>query len=66
MTEQEKINQIVDVLDAFAANGGGHMNLTVEDINGEEEITNALSVGCCNTQSACSVPTLHKGIDEES
>lgn len=65
MTEQERIDQIVTMLDAFVTNGGGHVNLTVEDLDGEEEIANALSVGCCNVQSACSIPTLHKGIDEE-
>jgi hypothetical protein len=65
MTEKERINEIVDMLDAFAIRGGGHVNLTVEDINGQEVIANTLSVDCSNPQSACSVPTLHKGIDDD-
>lgn len=65
MTEKDKINQIVDMLDSFVSNGGGHMNVTVEDMEGEEQIANALSVDCCNVQSACSVPTLHQGFDED-
>jgi hypothetical protein len=66
MTEQERINQIVDMLDAFAERGGGHINLTVEDVDGQEQVANALSVDCNNSQSACSVPTLHKDIDDEN
>jgi hypothetical protein len=38
----------------------------VEDADGEEQVANALSVDCNNSQSACSVPTLHKDIDDET
>ena len=66
MTEQERINQLVDMLDEFAKQGGGHMNITVEDsmfASGDREIRNALSADC-QGNSACAVPTLHQGIDE--
>ncbi len=65
MTEKERIDQIVAMLDSFVSEEGGHMNVIVEDVDGEEQVTNTLSVDSCNGQTACSVPTLHKGIDEE-
>lgn len=65
MTEQERINEIIAMLDNFTENGGGHVNLTVEGLEGEVQMENSLSVGCCNAQSACSVPTLHQGIDDD-
>ena len=65
MTEQERINQIVNMLDQFVEEGGGHMNVTIKDDELEsEQITNTLSVDCSNQQTACMVPTLHQGIDE--
>lgn len=64
MTEKERVDQIVAMLDSFVSEGGGHMNVTVEDVDGKEQVTNTLSVDSCNGKTACSVPTLHKGIDE--
>ncbi|MDD5934048.1 MAG: hypothetical protein PUC65_00525 [Clostridiales bacterium] len=64
MTEKEKIEKIIAMLDSFAIEGGGHMNIIVEDVEGEEQIANTLSVDCTNFQSACSAPTLHQGIDD--
>ncbi len=64
MTEKEKIDEIITMLDRFMEEGGGHMSVTVEDVDGMERMAKAFSVDCCTVQSACSVPTLHKGIDD--
>lgn len=65
MTEKERIDEIINMLDRFVEDGGGHMSVTVEDVDGMKQMANALSMDCCNMQSACSVPTLHKGIDDK-
>lgn len=64
---QEKINQIVAMLDQFVENGGGHMNVTVNEGSLEsEETKTTLSVDCGNQQTACQVPTLHQGVDDDN
>lgn len=65
MTEKERIDQIVAMLDSFVSEGGGHMNVTVVDVDGQEHVTSTLSVDSCKGQTACSIPTLHQGIDDE-
>ncbi len=71
MTEQEKIDELVAMLDRFVTNGGGHMNVVTNDISDAESLMSEdvyvetfKSNDCCNGNMACAVPTLHKGIDE--
>ena len=71
MTEQEKIDELVSMLDTFVANGGGHMNVLASENNENEELLQEdiyvetyQSNDCCKGNMACAVPTLHKGIDE--
>lgn len=64
---QEQIDDIVAMLDQFMADGGGHMNV-VCDGNGiarEKVVKTFRSTDCGLKNMACSVPTLHKGFDDE-
>lgn len=67
MAEQEKIDDIINLLDNFVSTGGGHMNITVDN---PEEIQNVQidtykSTDCSTGNMACNIPTLHQGIDDE-
>lgn len=67
MAEQDKINDIVEMLDNFMTDGGGHMNIKVEDLEQEQtiQIDTYRSLDCSSEDMACSVPTIHQGVDEE-
>jgi hypothetical protein len=66
MTQDEQVEDIITMLDQFVANGGGHMNIQVEDPEniGEVKVETYNSSSCTTGNTACSVPTLHKGIDD--
>ena len=71
MTEQERIDELVSMLDNFVANGGGHMNVVTDESADAESFSKEdvyvetyKSSDCCKGNMACAVPTLHKGIDE--
>lgn len=71
MTEQEKIDELVAMLDTFVANGGGHMNVLANESDEEDDLLQEevhvetyQSSDCCKGNMACAVPTLHKDIDE--
>lgn len=67
MTEQERINELVAMLDQFVEGGGGHMNITVEDslFTTADRIDKAtISADCQGGNMACQVPTLHEGFDD--
>lgn len=65
MDEKKKIDDIVAMLDNFVTNGGGHMNLQIDDNESEDVIIETYkSTDCSTGNMACKVPTLHKGIDD--
>ena len=58
------IEDLVKMLDAGMANGVGHVNVDVDE--GASDSKNVQTMGCTDcsrTPLACSVPTLHDGID---
>lgn len=63
---EEQIDDLVAMLDGFVENGGGHMNVRVED---PEELSSinveTFNTAFCSDNMACSVPTLQKSIDDE-
>ncbi len=69
MDNQKKIDDIVAMLDRFVLNGGGHMNIEVnEELNLTTEEVNVetyQSLDCGKGNMACAVPTIHKGFDDE-
>lgn len=66
MKDKKQIDDLVAMLDDFMGNGGGHMNVQVDnpDDIGEIAVETFNSLNCTGNM-ACAVPTLHKGIDDE-
>ncbi len=65
MDQNAMIDDIVKMLDNGIANGVGHVNVEVD--NESKESKNVQTMGCTDcsrTPLACSVPTLHQGLDE--
>lgn len=66
MTEEQRIDDLITMLDSFMGNGGGHMNVQVSDTENISEVAvETFNSVICNNNMACSVPTLHKDIDDE-
>lgn len=66
MADEKQIEDIINMLDNFVENGGGHMNIQINNPDDLEtvKIDTFKSLDCSNGNMACSVPTLHKGIDD--
>lgn len=64
---QKKIEDIVAMLDSFMAEGGGHMNITEGTLSDgtDKSVTTMGCLDCAAGNLACSVPTLHEGLDSE-
>ena len=64
--DNSKVDDIVSMLDNLMAADGGHVNVIVDNSAPAAEKTvqtnNSLA---CNGQMACSVPTLHVGLDRD-
>lgn len=56
------IDEIIKLIDSSMESGAGHLNLSVDENSVETEITKTRNV--CGKNMACSVPTLHEGIDD--
>lgn len=56
---------IVSMLDQFMANGGGHMNVDVNALQGslEKQVQESPCSDCNSKTMACQIPTLHEGLD---
>jgi hypothetical protein len=59
------VDDIVSMLDSMMANGHGHVNVSV-DPNQEvgKTVQTMGCIDCAKGDLACSIPTLHEGIDE--
>ena len=65
MDEKKMIEDLVKMLDSGMANGVGHVNVTTD--TEENQSTSVQTMGCTDcsrTPLACSVPTLHEGLDD--
>ena len=61
----DQIDDLVAFLDGSIASGVGHLNVDVDE--SQEEQRSTLTMGCTDcsrTPLACSVPTLHQGLDD--
>lgn len=67
MDENKRIEDLVAMLDKFVIDGGGHMNIEVEDDSNLDKIDiTTQSSTICNGNMACQVPTLQEGLDNEN
>ena len=63
----KNIDDLVAFLDGSVGKGVGHINVDTDDK--VEEAVNVETMGCTDcsrTPLACSVPTLHQGLDDYS
>ncbi|NLG02858.1 MAG: hypothetical protein GX567_03345 [Clostridia bacterium] len=66
MEKEKMIDDIVAMLDSSVSNGVGHLNVEVESTT-DESVRNVETMGCTDcsrTPLACSVPTLHQGLED--
>lgn len=65
MDENQMIEDLVRMLDADMTNGVGHINVdTDEKLNQSKNVQTMGCTDCSRTPLACSVPTLHQGLDD--
>jgi len=66
MDDKQMIDDLVKMLDNGMANGVGHVNVDT-DSQQEDQSKSVQTMGCTDcsrTPLACSVPTLHQGLDD--
>lgn len=65
MDEKQMIDDLVKMLDSGMGSGVGHVNV---DTAAEDEASKSVQTmgctDCSRTPLACSVPTLHEGLDD--
>lgn len=67
MDEKSMVDDLVKMLDSGMGQGIGHVNVDFDTDNTESK--NVQTMGCTDcsrTPLACSVPTLHQGLDDYS
>lgn len=66
MDQKSMIEDLIAQLDAGMANGVGHVNVEVNEEQSEtaKEVQTLGCTDCSRTPLACSVPTLHQGLDD--
>ncbi|MBQ7839162.1 MAG: hypothetical protein IJ390_01545 [Lachnospiraceae bacterium] len=64
MSESEMVDDLIKMLDAGMANGTGHVNVDCGDGKSSKEVQTLGCTDCSRTPLACSVPTLHQGLDD--
>lgn len=65
MDEKKMIDDLVKMLDSGMTNGVGHVNVESDETgNNTKEVQTMGCTDCSRTPLACSVPTLHQGLDD--
>lgn len=63
----DQIDDLVAFLDGSVEAGVGHLNVDVDESQKEMRSTETMGcTDCSRTPLACSVPTLHQGLDDYS
>ncbi|MCR5311517.1 MAG: hypothetical protein K6E32_08905 [Lachnospiraceae bacterium] len=64
MDENAMIDDLVKMLDGDMANGVGHVNVEFDEKSKKPKSVQTMGcTDCSRTPLACSVPTLHQGLD---
>ena len=64
MDENQMIDDLIAQLDGGMSKGVGHVNVDRDDaIEGSKNVETMGCTDCSRTPLACSVPTLHQGLD---
>lgn len=65
MDKQSMIDDLVAMLDSDISNGIGHINIDVDEYLTDEKTVQTMGCSdCSKTPLACSIPTLHQGLDD--
>lgn len=65
MDEEAMIDDLVKLLDSGMASGVGHVNVEFDEtVSKAKEVQTMGCTDCSRTPLACSVPTLHQGLDD--
>ncbi len=65
MDENQMIEDLVAMLDQDMANGVGHVNVDFDANSSSPKSVQTMGcTDCSRTPLACSVPTLHQGLDD--
>ncbi len=65
MDENAMIEDLIKQLDGGVSKGVGHINVDVDDtLKGNKSVETMGCTDCSRTPLACSVPTLHQGLDD--
>ena len=65
MNEEAMIADLVKMLDAGIASGVGHVNVDFDENSNQAKSVQTMGcTDCSRTPLACSVPTLHQGLDD--
>lgn len=65
MNEKDMIEDLIRLLDSDVSKGVGHINVEMDDTSTDTK--NVQTMGCTDcsrTPLACSVPTLHQGLED--
>lgn len=66
MNQQEQINDIVAMLDQFMDEGGGHMNIKVDETLTTDQVqVKTYNSAACQEGMACQVPTIEFEGDDQ-
>ena len=61
----DQIDDLVALLDGSVEAGVGHLNVDVDEAQEQARSTETMGcTDCSRTPLACSVPTLHQGLDD--
>ena len=65
MDNNQMIEDFVKMMDSGMAQGVGHVNVDVDDTSDDSKKVQTMGcTDCSRTPLACSVPTLHEGLDD--
>ena len=65
MDSNQMIEDFVKMMDSGMAQGVGHVNVDVDDESDDSKQVQTMGcTDCSRTPLACSVPTLHEGLDD--
>lgn len=66
MDEKTMIDDLVKLLDSGMTDGVGHVNVNFDENAAQKNVQTMGCTDCSRTPLACSVPTLHQGLDDYS
>ena len=65
MDQKDMIDDLVKMLDQDMSNGVGHVNVDFDEKAAQAKTVQTMGcTDCSRTPLACSVPTLHQGLDD--